>query len=1462
MKVLLYLCGITGILADESLLKNGGFDRDLATWSFWFAPGQADGKAELVQREGGGALQVNIRRKDNVSSVQVYQGPFKVRRGQLYRVRFLARAVKQGLMRVSLIGHTPPYGGLGLSAEVPLTTEWKPYVLNATALRDSDNARIDFFPPHTTLLDEVHVEKSARPPEFIAPESVKLAGQWNGNPMNLSDGKPGTSVTTAGYPRRPLFAVADLGKQRSVQQVVIETHDLGRHMYVSALEVEVSKDGKVWHEWSRVRRQGASNPVEKKHVTFHASSMVVPARFVRIRLSSFRWLARLTDIRIAVDADTAGGDLAVLPVVDPVRDLCFLGWNYERLGYAVSPGEQVEFRWANQGTTIANVKVNWELTTYDRQAEAEGSGEMNVPPAEEGTLAVQLPDGLKDGPKFLQFKLGGNAVTAKMPFYFDYRAAAGNSLLALKVVALLDNDDAEGWARMLAGPLAMHITAFRDWPAKLVVDAALVQAEGWQDSDHRVRKLKSYLQGGGKAIVYGKPAPGLADVVPVVAASENPFDPVARSFQPADLPCLKGLDSSKGPRHYRVKVSAKPGTQTLASWDDGSPAVVEGSFGKGKVIYVSTGSGQVWSDRPEMSGADELSLRMLYRIAGRDGAFEAALETARSTAARLTAARRDAATRVCGALGIERPERFAVLSHRNVGRFGWLTNAAGMVENISETGEMRSPGDPKAPWSVQLRDSQPLRPSTVSQTWLSKTVALGGEGKERLRWTASLASPGILWEGKERTIQLPVRGVTHLAFPTGTGVRVLPTSEGAVLLHEMKANWLVLLNASDKVRDVPKLIVFTRRPKKLGAGQALTFEFDAGGFGALFTSRVFGVRRFGSGETARWVELFPSEAAEAAGFWGRAFLRYPVACDEIAWQEANDIIVADRFDYRTFEDDWDTTAITLAPLPPVLALAKKAGAPLNLPQGTVDTGLATKYGPLHAVRDGHVLYRIPLPPTDHFGVIPVKGKMALQEDIDTFALHGISKVTRASGGLTSHTEYMEDLRTYMSSTRYPPFEAPCIDLYKWWYCFPALSARPAYTAEARATVDGHYREHYWRTLNFYPHKCFVRYRREPGTNIDYAISFIWPAVIQNGVRYFIDQNESSAVIAYCYDAWARYYGDWDTLRSNWNLCRRLWDYLPKFHDWAWMASSNHEAFGTAGIDMLNSEYPGNLAFSRAARQVGDADGELLALVLAAKALVPAVARFAMPEYIRDITADGDPWREFRFFHSFHKSGIRGSKTIEMRGGPFHIMDIAIGMLNTAKGTSPELALAYKSWIPAAIEAYERSLADEERKRNRFVGWSHLMQRSVLGWPRDRVLQGAEQFHEKQRPVGWRATMGPHLLAMICVSDTPLFLADWSPAEYISGAYDLSAQRVLLSLRCPAGEQTNLRLYTQRKPESVTLNQAPLAKRAAPGWNYDAATGWLNVSFSSAGKADVVIQLGSKVAPLHPYFRMKGRGTEQ
>jgi hypothetical protein len=116
--------------------------------------------------------------------------------------------------------------------------------------------------------------------------------------------------------------------------------------------------------------------------------------------------------------------------------------------------------------------------------------------------------------------------------------------------------------------------------------------------------------------------------------------------------------------------------------------------------------------------------------------------------------------------------------------------------------------------------------------------------------------------------------------------------------------------------------------------------------------------------------------------------------------------------------------------------------------------------------------------------------------------------------------------------------------------------------------------------------------------------------------------------------------------------------------------------------------------------------------------------------------------------------------------------------------------------------------------------------------------------------------------MICVSDTPLFLADWSPAEYISGAYDLSAQRVLLSLRCPAGEQTNLRLYTQRKPESVTLNQAPLAKRAAPGWNYDAATGWLNVSFSSAGKADVVIQLGSKVAPLHPYFRMKGRGTEQ
>lgn len=99
-------------------------------------------------------------------------------------------------------------------------------------------------------------------------------------------------------------------------------------------------------------------------------------------------------------------------------------------------------------------------------------------------------------------------------------------------------------------------------------------------------------------------------------------------------------------------------------------------------------------------------------------------------------------------------------------------------------------------------------------------------------------------------------------------------------------------------------------------------------------------------------------------------------------------------------------------------------------------------------------------------------------------------------------------------------------------------------------MDEHFHRRYWETLNFYPHKCFVQQKREPWTGVEYLISFVWPTQTQYGWRNHNDANEASGINAYCFANYARYYGDWATLRANWNHCRRLHEFLPRVNDWA------------------------------------------------------------------------------------------------------------------------------------------------------------------------------------------------------------------------------------------------------------------------------------------------------------------------
>jgi hypothetical protein len=105
-------------------------------------------------------------------------------------------------------------------------------------------------------------------------------------------------------------------------------------------------------------------------------------------------------------------------------------------------------------------------------------------------------------------------------------------------------------------------------------------------------------------ICFGQPAHILYNMLPVTQPgsrfNEKRLEIISKPQQlvlTGEGP-WKNFKPENGPLHYALRIDAKPGAKVLAEWGDGTPAVVSGTFGKGKVIYIGTGSGQVWQDKP------------------------------------------------------------------------------------------------------------------------------------------------------------------------------------------------------------------------------------------------------------------------------------------------------------------------------------------------------------------------------------------------------------------------------------------------------------------------------------------------------------------------------------------------------------------------------------------------------------------------------------------------------------------------------------------------------------------------------------------------------------------------------------------------------------------------------------------------------------------------------------------------
>ena len=114
--------------------------------------------------------------------------------------------------------------------------------------------------------------------------------------------------------------------------------------------------------------------------------------------------------------------------------------------------------------------------------------------------------------------------------------------------------------------------------------------------------------------------------------------------------------------------------------------------------------------------------------------------------------------------------------------------------------------------------------------------------------------------------------------------------------------------------------------------------------------------------TWEWFKALPADPLARARYWASALREFPIACDEsFSVDRAHDsVTIRQSFQWLSWNDDWETKHLKLAPVNPVLALAYKEGFPAQFSKQAFDMEIPTLHGPLYGV-EGTDSYEITLP---------------------------------------------------------------------------------------------------------------------------------------------------------------------------------------------------------------------------------------------------------------------------------------------------------------------------------------------------------------------------------------------------------------------------------------------------------------------------------------------------------------------
>lgn len=389
--------------------------------------------------------------------------------------------------------------------------------------------------------------------------------------------------------------------------------------------------------------------------------------------------------------------------------------------------------------------------------------------------------------------------------------------------------------------------------------------------------------------------------------------------------------------------------------------------------------------------------------------------------------------------------------------------------------------------------------------------------------------------------------------------------------------------------DVPWLVVLDRPPTAVKTEEdRILVDFD-GPANVIHLVPLYGARVLDLAETNRWIGAFPKEVAEHASSWARRLKAYPVYVrEDFRADPVNDTVqVRQRFDFREDIDAWGTKPEVFAPVPPMLALARRHGFPVTFetvegePLDVVDGGISTCVGPVEGF------------PGVRSYVYKISGVLGYaNEDVQPVLAGGGPAADRLRELIRTDTPNGKEF--LCSVSRWQPGNLVRED---YGIALVGNSERQGLLGSTIPYVDEEEAVFRKRTLKadalFMLNPNNHAYRQDARTGRVYVME----GRCHGRFRNWVDINAFNGGILRALFYYGKYTGDWDLIRQHWPFIRSVFYAICDFKrhgEWECCC------FDTGGGDTWDSTWNGTVSFMRMADRLGDAESYRYAAYYLAK----------------------------------------------------------------------------------------------------------------------------------------------------------------------------------------------------------------------------------------------------------------------